>query len=51
MGDILFVLICIANQTGIDLTKSIENSIAKKTKRDSSKHFNNKKLINITILP
>lgn len=45
MGDVLFVLICIANQTGTDLTKSLAGSIEKKTKRDSTRHLNNKKLI------
>jgi NTP pyrophosphatase (non-canonical NTP hydrolase) len=44
MADILFVLICMANQTGIDLTKAFEKNIEKKTNRDSERHKNNIKL-------
>lgn len=44
MADILWVLICMANQTGIDLTKELEKSIEKKTKRDGTRHKNNEKL-------
>jgi NTP pyrophosphatase (non-canonical NTP hydrolase) len=44
MGDVLFVLICIANQTQTDLTKSLEKSIEKKTFRDKNRHINNPKL-------
>ncbi len=44
MADILFVLICIANQTGIDLNSALENNLAKKTLRDSTRHLNNEKL-------
>ena len=44
MADILWVLICLANQTGIDLTKELEKSIEKKTKRDGTRHKNNEKL-------
>jgi NTP pyrophosphatase (non-canonical NTP hydrolase) len=44
IGDVLFVLICIANQTKIDLGKALENSINKKTKRDKDRHKNNPKL-------
>ncbi len=44
MADILWVLICLANQTGIDLTEELEKSIEKKTKRDSERHKNNPKL-------
>ncbi len=44
LADVLFVLICLANQTGIDLTKALENNLKKKTKRDSKRHKNNKKL-------
>ncbi|MCE9499022.1 MAG: nucleotide pyrophosphohydrolase [Leptospira sp.] len=44
MGDILFVLICIANQTGISLEESIRHTIDKNTKRDSERHKNNPKL-------
>lgn len=44
MADVLFVLICLANQTGIDLTKSLKKNLDKKTKRDSERHKNNEKL-------
>ena len=44
MADILFVLICLANQTGIDLAAALENNIQKKTNRDASRHQNNEKL-------
>jgi NTP pyrophosphatase (non-canonical NTP hydrolase) len=44
MADILFVLICLANQTGIDLEKAFEENLAKKTDRDSLRHHNNPKL-------
>ena len=44
MADVLWVLICLANQTGIDLTKELKKSIEKKTKRDSERHINNEKL-------
>lgn len=44
MADVLFVLICLANQTGIDLTKALEQNLEKKTKRDSERHQNNEKL-------
>ena len=44
MADILFVLICLANQTGVDLSEALENSLDKKTKRDHSRHKNNDKL-------
>ncbi len=44
MADILWVLICLANQTGVDLTEELEKSIEKKTKRDSERHKNNPKL-------
>lgn len=44
MADILWVLICLANQTGVDLTKAIEESFEKKTTRDSTRHLNNEKL-------
>ncbi|MDI9357519.1 MAG: nucleotide pyrophosphohydrolase, partial [Phycisphaerales bacterium] len=45
MSDILFVLICLANQTGVDLTKSFENNLSKKTKRDKQRHKQNSKLL------
>ncbi|MFK7900938.1 MAG: nucleotide pyrophosphohydrolase [Cyclobacteriaceae bacterium] len=44
MADILFVLVCLANQTGIDLTKAIQENMNKKTLRDKDRHKNNKKL-------
>ncbi len=44
MADVLFVLICLANQTGVDLTKAFKKNIEKKTKRDAKRHLNNKKL-------
>ena len=44
MADVLWVLICLANQTGVDLTAALEASIEKKTKRDKDRHLNNTKL-------
>ncbi len=44
MADVLWVLICLANQTGIDLTEELKKSIEKKTKRDAKRHINNEKL-------
>jgi len=44
MADILFVLICLANQTGVNLTKSLEENLVKKTTRDKKRHLKNKKL-------
>mgnify|MGYP000188360234 CR=1 FL=1 len=44
MADVLFVLICLANQTGVDLTSALSRSLEKKTKRDSDRHKNNPKL-------
>ena len=44
LADVLFVLICIANQTGIDLTKALQSNLDKKTNRDSDRHHNNQKL-------
>ena len=44
MADVLWVLICLANQTGVDLTKELQKSIEKKTKRDSLRHIANPKL-------
>lgn len=44
MADVLWVLICLANQTNIDLTKAFENNIKKKTERDAERHQNNPKL-------
>ena len=44
MADVLWVLICLANQTGIDLTEAFKKNLEKKTNRDSERHRNNKKL-------
>jgi NTP pyrophosphatase (non-canonical NTP hydrolase) len=44
LADVLFVLICIANQTGINLQKALEKNLEKKTKRDRKRHKKNKKL-------
>ena len=43
-ADILFVIICMANQTGIDLTDALEKNLEKKTNRDKKRHLSNKKL-------
>jgi len=43
-ADVLFVLICLANQTGIDLTEAFTRNLEKKTGRDAARHFNNPKL-------
>jgi NTP pyrophosphatase (non-canonical NTP hydrolase) len=43
-ADVLFVLICLANQTGVDLTSALEKNLAKKTNRDKDRHANNPKL-------
>lgn len=45
MADVLWVLICLANQTGVDLTDALEKSLAKKTLRDKDRHKNNPKLV------
>ena len=45
MADILWVLLCLANQTGVDLTVELQKSIEKKTQRDSLRHIHNKKLL------
>lgn len=44
MADILWVLLCLANQTGVDLTDALRKSMEKKTKRDATRHQNNPKL-------
>ena len=44
MADILFVLICLANQTGIDLEEAFRKNMDKKTSRDKTRHLDNKKL-------
>ena len=44
MADVLWVLICLANQTGVDLTKAFQRNLEKKTNRDKDRHKNNPKL-------
>lgn len=44
MADVMLVLICLANQTGVDLTDALRKNIEKKTTRDRDRHINNKKL-------
>ena len=44
LADVLFVLLCLANQTGIDLEKSFEKKLKKKSRRDKTRHLSNKKL-------
>ena len=44
MADVLWVLLCLANQTGVDLTEELQKSIDKKTKRDAERHISNPKL-------
>ena len=44
MADVLWVLLCLANQTGVDLTEELRKNIAKKTERDKDRHKNNEKL-------
>ncbi len=44
LADVLFVLICIANQTGVDLAEALEKNLQKKTSRDTDRHRNNEKL-------
>lgn len=44
MADVLWVLICLANQTSVDLEKALTENIEKKTNRDNQRHINNKKL-------
>ena len=45
LADVLFVLICLANQTGVDLTDAFKKNLEKKTKRDKERHKRNKKLL------
>lgn len=44
LADVLFVLVCIANQTGVDLTEAMQQNLRKKTERDANRHKNNQKL-------
>jgi NTP pyrophosphatase (non-canonical NTP hydrolase) len=46
MADVLFVLICLANQTGVNLTEALEKNMQKKSIRDAERHHNNPKLKN-----
>ena len=46
LADVLFVLVCIANQTGLDLTAAIQKNLEKKTERDKDRHHRNPKLKN-----
>lgn len=51
LADVMFVVICLANQSGIDLQAAMERNLAKKTKRDLTRHKNNEKLIPPPQLP
>jgi NTP pyrophosphatase (non-canonical NTP hydrolase) len=44
LADVLFVLMCIANQTGVNLEEALQKNLDKKTKRDNERHLNNEKL-------
>lgn len=44
MADVLWVLVCLANQTGVNLTEALKKNIEKKTKRDATRHLQNDKL-------
>lgn len=44
LADVIFVVMCIANQTGINLEEALKNNLQKKTNRDSERHVNNEKL-------
>ena len=44
MADVLFLILCLANQTGIDLTDALQKNLDKKTKRDAARHAGNEKL-------
>lgn len=44
MADVLWVLICLANQTGVNLTEALKKGLEKKTKRDATRHLENEKL-------
>ena len=44
MADVLWVLLCLANQTGVNLTEALEKNLAKKTQRDATRHRDNEKL-------
>lgn len=44
MADVMWVLMCLANQTGVDLTEALKKNLEKKTNRDKTRHINNEKL-------
>ena len=44
MADVMWVLMCLANQTGVDLTEALRKNLEKKTNRDKTRHINNEKL-------
>lgn len=44
LADVLFVVICLANQSGVDLSEALERNLAKKSRRDATRHRNNQKL-------
>lgn len=44
LADVLFVLVCLANQTGVDLQQAFDKNMEKKTSRDGTRHLNNEKL-------
>lgn len=44
LADVMFVLICLANQTGVNLNEALQKNLEKKTKRDATRHVNNEKL-------
>ena len=46
MADVLWVLLCLANQTGVDLTEALKRNLEKKTRRDATRHIANEKLNN-----
>jgi NTP pyrophosphatase (non-canonical NTP hydrolase) len=46
LADVFFVLVCIANQTNVDLEKAFQENLVKKTQRDATRHLNNPKLLN-----
>ena len=50
LADVLFVLVCLANQTGIDLTEAFHENLQKKTRRDATRHRDNEKPVSYTHL-
>lgn len=51
LADVLFVVICLANQTGVDLTEAMARNLAKKTQRDATRHHDNPKLASGSATP